>query len=64
MNTAARLVSNAAAGEVIISEATRKSANMELGSLEQRELQLKGRNEPIQIRVMHSDTVLPEHERT
>jgi adenylate cyclase len=61
MNTTARLVSNAAAGEVIISEAARKAANFDLSSLEQRDLQLKGRSEPIRVRVIHADTALPDH---
>ena len=53
VNIAARLASQAAAGEILISEAAYLAAGLELGELEQRELALKGKSEPIQVRVVH-----------
>ena len=51
VNIAARLASVAAQGEVILSESTYVAANV-LDDLEKRELVLKGKSEPVQIRVM------------
>jgi adenylate cyclase len=51
-NTVARLASVAAAGEIIVSEAC-SHAGLSLGDEhEHRELELKGRAEPLQARVM------------
>jgi adenylate cyclase len=52
VNTAARLASKAAAGEIIISEQALKSANMDGAALESRQLDLKGISEPVSVRVM------------
>lgn len=46
VNTTARLASMAAAGEVLVSEATAAAANLETGRLEHRQLELKGKSAP------------------
>ena len=51
-NTAARLSSQAAAGEILISEETRRLGNLPLEDYELRSLNLKGRTEPVPVRVM------------
>ena len=51
-NTAARLSSQAASGEVLVSEETVQSANLGLVDCELRTLNLKGRNEPVAVRVI------------
>jgi adenylate cyclase len=52
-NTAARLASQAAPGEVIISAATSKAAGLDSTVFEERILELKGREEPVPARVIH-----------
>ena len=52
VNVAARLVSAAAAGEILMSEATYAAAGLVGENLERRELTLKGRTEPVGVRVM------------
>jgi len=52
VNTAARIASKAAAGEIIISEAALAWANMDAALLESRQLELKGISEPVRVRVM------------
>ena len=52
----ARLASVAAAGEVLISEAAFLHAGLDLGETETRQLELKGKTEPIDVRVVR---VLP-----
>ncbi len=54
VNTAARLASKAAAGEIILSEAALEQAHMDVSKLETRKLELKGISEPISVRVMRS----------
>ena len=54
VNIAARLASNAAQGEVIISEATHSAAKVANEDLERRELELKGKSEPVSVRVLHT----------
>ena len=54
VNIAARLASEAAQGEVIISEATFKAAGIENPGLEQRALDLKGKSELVNVRVLHA----------
>lgn len=54
VNTAARLASKAAAGEIIVSEQALKEAGIDGTQLESRSLELKGISEPIPVRVMHS----------
>ncbi|MCI0553977.1 MAG: adenylate/guanylate cyclase domain-containing protein [Anaerolineae bacterium] len=47
-----RLSSKAAAGEILISEASVKSGNLDMNGLETRSLELKGVSEPVSVRVM------------
>lgn len=54
VNIAARLASAAAQGEVLISDATYRAARMEGSGLERRELELKGKSEPVSVRVLHA----------
>ena len=53
VNIAARLASNAKTGEVLISDSTYTASGLDLGELEHRQLELKGKSEPIGVRVMH-----------
>ena len=46
------LLGNARAGEVLISDAAYAASDLDLGGLEQRQLELKGKSEPIGVRVM------------
>jgi class 3 adenylate cyclase len=57
-NTTARLSSVAAAGEILISEAASAHACIDTTGFEARTLQLKGRLEPIDVRVVHVDSLL------
>jgi len=52
VNVAARLVSAAAAGEILMSEATYTAAGLAGENLERRELTLKGRTESVGVRVL------------
>ncbi len=52
VNTAARLASKAAAGEIIISEQALHRAGIDGTELESRRLELKGISEPVLVRVM------------
>ena len=52
VNIAARLASKAGAGEVLISDSTYAASGLDLGELEQRQLELKGKSEPIGVRVV------------
>lgn len=52
VNTASRLATKAAAGEIIISEKTAQMAGLDTGSLEKRTLALKGKNAPMDVWVM------------
>jgi adenylate cyclase len=52
VNTAARLASAAGPGEALVSEATSAAAGLGTGGLERRRLQLKGRSEPVGVRVL------------
>jgi len=52
VNTAARIASKAAAGEILVSESALKAANIDSGQLESRELELKGISKPVTVRVM------------
>ncbi len=53
VNTAARLASKAAAGEIIVSERALAAAAIDSSELESRRLKLKGISEPVLVRVMH-----------
>jgi class 3 adenylate cyclase len=48
------LASQAAAGEIIISEQALKESGIDGSELESRNLELKGISEPVQVRVMRS----------
>ena len=52
VNTAARIASKAAAGEILVSERALKAAGMEGNELEARSLELKGISAPVTVRVM------------
>jgi len=54
VNIAARLASMAGAGEALISDAAYGAADLKLGDLEQRQLELKGKSEPIGVRVLRA----------
>ncbi|UCF27169.1 MAG: adenylate/guanylate cyclase domain-containing protein [Chloroflexota bacterium] len=53
-NTAARLSTNAGVGEILVSDATYSYAGLDLGELEQRQLELKGKSEPFLVWVIPS----------
>lgn len=55
MNTTARLVSNAGAGEILVSEAAISAAGLDFSDREARELHVKGRTEPIHVRVLSTE---------
>lgn len=54
VNTTARLASSAAAGEILVSDATCSAAGLDITGLEHRQLELKGKSEPIGIHVLHA----------
>jgi len=54
VNTAARLASKAAAGEIIVSEKALAKAGIAGDGLETRRLELKGISEPVTVRVMYA----------
>jgi len=58
-NTAARLSSIAAPGEILITEATYAAAGMSTGSLEKRIVELKGKREPLSIYVVKDYSSVP-----
>lgn len=51
-NTAARLASNAKSGEILISDAAYGKINLDLGNLEKRSLELKGKSQPVTVHVL------------
>lgn len=51
-NTASRLASSAAEGEIIVSEDTAEAAGLEIAGLERRRLELKGKSEPVTVHVI------------
>ena len=53
VNTAARLASKAAIGEIIVSEQALQKAKIDGSGLESRSLELKGISMPVTVRVMH-----------
>ena len=55
VNITARLASQAEAGEILISDASYSAAGLDLHGLEHRHLELKGRSEPIGVRVLRGD---------
>jgi adenylate cyclase len=54
VNIAARLASVAAAGEALISDEAYAAADLDLGDLEQRQLELKGKSESLGVRVLRA----------
>ena len=54
VNTTARIASKAGPGEALISDTAYSAAGLDLGDLEQRQLELKGKSEPISVRVLHA----------
>jgi adenylate cyclase len=52
VNITARLSSLAAAGEILVSEPACAAASLDSGGLETRRLELKGRSEPVAVRVL------------
>ena len=52
VNITARLASQAGPGEILISDAAYTAAGSELGDLERRQLELKGKSEPTGVRVL------------
>jgi adenylate cyclase len=53
VNTAARIASKAAAGEILLSKKALDKAGIDPNGLESRRLELKGIHEPVTVRVMH-----------
>lgn len=49
VNAAARIASQAAAGEVIVSDAARRAAGLKSDGMKPRRLELKGRREPLDV---------------
>jgi adenylate cyclase len=58
VNVTARLASQANRGEVLISDATYKSAQLANDRLEKRDLELKGKSNRVGVRVIHVDSQL------
>jgi adenylate cyclase len=54
VNITARLASHAGAGEALVSEAAYTAAGLDWGNAEQRQLELKGKSEPVSVRVLKS----------
>jgi adenylate cyclase len=52
VNIAARLASEAGPGEILISDAAYSASNLNLGNLERRQMELKGKSEPIGVHVL------------
>lgn len=52
VNITARLASQAGAGEALISDSALASAEVNLSHAEQRSLELKGKSEPVRVRVL------------
>ena len=52
VNITARLASEAGAGEILISDASCSAANLNVEDLEYRQMELKGKSEPIGVRVL------------
>jgi class 3 adenylate cyclase len=53
VNITARLASQAGAGEILISDACYSASNLKLENVEYRQLELKGKSEPIGVHVLH-----------
>jgi adenylate cyclase len=55
VNITARLASEAGPGEILISDASYEAANLNRLDLERRQLELKGKSEPIEVRILRVD---------
>ncbi len=53
VNIAARLAEEAGPGEALISEAAYAAAGLDIGQLDQPQMELKGRREAVGVRVVH-----------
>lgn len=51
-NTAARLSSSAGVGEILISDAAYQAGRLDLGELEKRQIELKGKSRPVLVHVL------------
>jgi class 3 adenylate cyclase len=51
-NTAARLSSSAGVGEMLISDAAFQAAALDLGAVATRQLELKGKSQPVVVHVL------------
>jgi adenylate cyclase len=56
VNVTARLASKAGSGEALISDAAYAAAGLNLGNLEHRQLELKGKSQPVGVRVLRFAT--------
>lgn len=54
-NTAARLASKAKTGEILVSDTAYEKINLDLGQLEERSLELKGKSQPVTVHVITSN---------
>ncbi len=54
VNVTARLASQAAEGEALVSEAAYAAAGLNFANVEQRQLELKGKSEPVRVKVLRS----------
>src|SRR3990172_836622 len=52
VNITARLASEAETGEILISDAAHSVANLNLGDLKRRKMELKGKSEPIDVHIL------------
>ena len=59
MNIGARLASLARPGEVLVSEDALRVGGVDLRALEQRRLELKGKSEPVTVRVIRTAASMP-----
>jgi adenylate cyclase len=59
VNTTARLASEAAAGELLVSAAAAEAAGWDVGEAERRRLEIRGRHEPIEVIVLGPATTSP-----
>jgi adenylate cyclase len=56
VNITARLASHAGTGEILISDSTYKAADLDLGELEHRQIEVKGKTEPVGVWIMQMKT--------
>jgi adenylate cyclase len=56
VNIAARLASAAGAGEILVTDATFANADLRSLAVERRRLTLKGKSEPVEVRVLSRST--------